>query len=55
MEGRASLPSAWPAPFTLGPDRPAEFVALGDGHFVRAMAGTSAATLLGTASERVPA
>ncbi len=36
MEGRASDPSAWPAPFTLdGQTRPT-LVDLGEGHFVRA-------------------
>ncbi|MSO80556.1 MAG: ABC transporter ATP-binding protein [Alphaproteobacteria bacterium] len=36
MEGRASDPSAWPAPFTIdGATRP-RLVSLGNGHFVRA-------------------
>ena len=36
MEGRASDPAQWPAPFTVdGTTRPA-MVDLGDGHFVRA-------------------
>jgi peptide/nickel transport system ATP-binding protein len=54
MEGRASVPSAWPAPFTLGPGVAAEFVNLGDGHFVRAAAGTRPRDLLQKA-ERVTA
>ena len=39
MEGRASDPGEWPAPFTIGPlnnDRPVGLVDLGDNHFVRA-------------------
>ena len=39
MEGRASEPDAWPAPFTLGAPDDHErigFVDLGEGHFVRA-------------------
>ena len=36
MEGRASRPGAWPAPFTVGPGTRARLVDLGDGHFVRA-------------------
>ncbi len=36
MEGRASQPEAWPAPFTVGPGSRARLVDLGDGHFVRA-------------------
>ncbi len=54
MEGRASSPAAWPAPFTLTPETKAEFIALGDGHFVRAQAGASPQLLL-SASERMPA
>jgi peptide/nickel transport system ATP-binding protein len=39
MDGRASEPTAWPAPFTQGgPDDHDSigFIDLGDGHFVRA-------------------
>ncbi len=36
MDGRASIPSAWPAPFTVDDAHDPAFVELGDGHFVRA-------------------
>ena len=36
MEGRASDPSAWPAPFTLDGRTRSTLVDLGEGHFVRA-------------------
>ena len=36
MEGRASEPSAWPAPFTIGDGRVCRLMPVGDGHFVRA-------------------
>ena len=36
MEGRASLPTAWPQPFTLDGTSPAALIDLGEGHFVRA-------------------
>jgi peptide/nickel transport system ATP-binding protein len=36
MEGRASRPEAWPAPFTIAPGCRARLVDLGGGHFVRA-------------------
>jgi peptide/nickel transport system ATP-binding protein len=36
MEGRASRPDAWPLPFRLDGTAPAELIALGDGHHVRA-------------------
>ncbi|MBM3539444.1 MAG: ABC transporter ATP-binding protein, partial [Alphaproteobacteria bacterium] len=36
MEGRHSLPAAWPRPFTLDGTAPAALIDLGDGHFVRA-------------------
>jgi peptide/nickel transport system ATP-binding protein len=36
MDGRASDPAAWPAPFTLRPDMPGRLVEIGKGHFVRA-------------------
>ncbi len=37
MEGRASVPSAWPAPFTAGSE--IALLDLGDDHFVRATTG----------------
>jgi len=36
MEGRASLPSAWPSPFAIGRPGGDHLVDLGDGHYVRA-------------------
>ena len=36
MGGRASLPEAWPEPFTAGSDNGAELYDLGAGHYVRA-------------------
>jgi peptide/nickel transport system ATP-binding protein len=36
MDGRASNPAAWPAPFTVDDGKSPGFVELGDGHFVRA-------------------
>ena len=36
MEGKASDPAAWPAPFTLDDRIPADMIHVGDGHFVRA-------------------
>ncbi|MBT4489232.1 MAG: ABC transporter ATP-binding protein [Rhodospirillaceae bacterium] len=40
MEGKASVPSAWPAPFTLDDGGVADMIDAGGGHFVRAKAGT---------------
>ena len=40
MEGKASDPSAWPAPFTLNGSTVANMVDAGSGHFVRATAET---------------
>ena len=39
MEGKASLPSAWPAPFTLDAGIAADMIDAGGGHFVRAAVG----------------
>jgi len=36
MDDRASVPTEWPAPFTVGADFDPRLVDLGDGHFVRA-------------------
>ncbi|HYB56691.1 MAG TPA: ABC transporter ATP-binding protein [Alphaproteobacteria bacterium] len=36
MEGKASIPSAWPAPFTVDGKGQLELVEVGSGHFVRA-------------------
>jgi len=38
-EGAASEPELWEAPFTLGGDINSQFLALGDGHFVRVAEG----------------
>jgi peptide/nickel transport system ATP-binding protein len=39
MEGRASIPAAWPAPFTVAPGLPRpRMIDRGGGHFVRASA-----------------
>ena len=45
MEGKASIPSAWPHPFTDGVDGAARprLIDVGDGHFVRALEPPSAA------------
>ncbi|MEQ8345748.1 MAG: ABC transporter ATP-binding protein [Sneathiellaceae bacterium] len=37
MEGKASNPEAWPAPFTVDGDRRPTLIHLGDGHYVRAV------------------
>ncbi len=36
MEGKASIPREWPAPFTIDGGRPLALVDLGGGHYVRA-------------------
>ena len=36
MQGKASDPGAWPAPFTLDRTRPVDMIDLGEGHHVRA-------------------
>lgn len=36
MDERASNPAAWPEPFAHDPQRPTQWLELGDGHFVRA-------------------
>ena len=36
MDGRASEPAAWPAPFTVTPGSRPAMIDLGDGHYVRA-------------------
>jgi peptide/nickel transport system ATP-binding protein len=36
MEGRASQPEAWPAPFTVAPGSRARLIDIGNDHFVRA-------------------
>ncbi len=46
VEGKASNPVAWPAPFTLNGEEPAALKDLGEGHFVRAHARADPATIL---------
>jgi peptide/nickel transport system ATP-binding protein len=46
MEGRASVPAAWPMPFRLDGTEQAGLVDLGDGHRVRARRGATAADIL---------
>ena len=41
MEGRASEPSAWPAPYTVNGAQKLDLVHLGAGHYVRAAADAS--------------
>jgi peptide/nickel transport system ATP-binding protein len=36
MEGKASIPSEWPEPFTIADSRDMTLVDLGDEHFIRA-------------------
>jgi len=46
MEGKASNPALWPAPFTIdGTTRP-KLIDLGNGHFVRASAEADARELV---------
>ncbi|MDH3231880.1 MAG: ABC transporter ATP-binding protein [Alphaproteobacteria bacterium] len=42
MEGKASVPSAWPAPFTITDTNNTALIDLGDGHFVRASVNADA-------------
>ncbi len=44
-EGAASVPSLWPAPFTLETGISSDFIEVADGHYVRAAAGTSSSEL----------
>jgi peptide/nickel transport system ATP-binding protein len=52
MEGRASIPSAWPAPFTIDDGADVGFIDLGQGHYVRAAIGTTPSTLRARARPR---
>jgi peptide/nickel transport system ATP-binding protein len=36
MEGKASIPSAWPEPFTIDGSHDLGLIDLGEGHYVRA-------------------
>jgi peptide/nickel transport system ATP-binding protein len=36
MGGKASIPAAWPAPFTIDADNQPTLVDIGDDHWVRA-------------------
>jgi peptide/nickel transport system ATP-binding protein len=42
MEGKASIPDAWPAPFTITDTNHTTLIDLGDGHLVRANVNTDA-------------
>ena len=44
-EGSASEPAQWPAPFTIDAQGGTEFLALGDGHFVRVAKGSNPSDL----------
>ncbi|MDW8470059.1 MAG: ABC transporter ATP-binding protein [Burkholderiales bacterium] len=46
MEGRASDPAAWPAPFRFAPGEQAPMLDLGNGHFVRARSSADLSELL---------
>ena len=50
MDGRASEPAAWPAPFCDIEQQPTALVDLGDGHWVRATEQPSAISAAGAAS-----
>jgi peptide/nickel transport system ATP-binding protein len=52
MEGRASIPSAWPAPFTIDATADVGFVDLGQGHYVRAAVGSAPEALRAFARPR---
>ena len=45
MEGKASIPSAWPVPFRLDGTRPMGMIDIGDNHFVRAHADVDVSEL----------
>ncbi|MGP1254057.1 MAG: ABC transporter ATP-binding protein [Kiloniellales bacterium] len=40
MDGKASIPEAWPEPFAPRPDQRLEMIHLGDGHYLRAWSGS---------------
>ena len=40
MDGKASIPEAWPEPFAPRPDQRLEMIHLGDGHYLRAWPGS---------------
>jgi peptide/nickel transport system ATP-binding protein len=43
MEGKASQPAAWPAPFTISEAAQPRLIDVGEGHFVRAAEALRAA------------
>ncbi len=51
MEGKASDPTAWPAPFTAG-EEPLQWIDLGGGHFVRAAADSEPMRLAASGGRR---
>jgi peptide/nickel transport system ATP-binding protein len=55
MEGRASVPALWPAPFTIDATSDAALIDLGLGHLVRAQRGSAHDELRRFARPRIPA
>jgi peptide/nickel transport system ATP-binding protein len=55
MEGRASVPALWPAPFTIDATSDAALIDLGHGHLVRAQRGSAHDELRRFARPRIPA
>ncbi len=55
MEGRASMPDLWPAPFTVDSKTDATLIDLGGGHLVRAARGSDHSLLRSCARPRVSA
>ena len=55
MEGRASMPGLWPAPFTVDATTDATLIDLGGGHLVRAARGSDHRLLRSCARPRVTA
>jgi peptide/nickel transport system ATP-binding protein len=51
MQGRASDPAAWPAPFTLDGSDGVDMIHLGGGHYVRAQKSQFAGAEAGSSRE----
>ncbi|MGE5147705.1 MAG: ATP-binding cassette domain-containing protein, partial [Candidatus Eiseniibacteriota bacterium] len=45
MDGKASIPAAWPRPFTVDPATPTDLIDMGGGHYVRAAVAADAREL----------
>src|SRR5690606_5053545 len=45
MDGKASIPAAWPRPFTLDGQTRTDLVDIGDGHYVRTAVASDAREL----------